>query len=52
MPPLLPADEVQRQGATRTAEECPTVARMCADGNEAEVGEGIHEAITLGLVTR
>ena len=25
---------------------------MCADGNEAEVGEGINEAITLGLVTR
>ena len=28
------------------------MARMCADGNEAEVGEGINEAITLGLVTR
>ena len=41
-----------RRGATRPAEKRLTVTRMCADGNEAEVGEGINEAITLGLVTR
>ena len=30
----------------------PTLACACADGNEVEVGEGINEAIALGLVTR
>ena len=50
--PLHATSAACRRGATRAAEVRPTLACMRADGNEVEVGEGIAEAITLGIVTR